>query len=222
VKCAIFSLALLTITAAVLGGQQPAPTAKAHEESLHWLVDGAQELDGKDRIAVTTALTPGQRAAIIEAIAALLRPGNKIGDTASEKRLLDAVIETRVKLVDLNGDGISEVIAQASDDESCSPTGNCMFWVFARSGNGYKPILERIATQTFAIRHTRTNGFNDLILGQHGSATASGLFLYRFANGSYREGPCYSANWERLVGDEVQELKDPVITPCERGSAQKR
>jgi hypothetical protein len=212
-RFAIVGLVLLAVTA---NGQQSAPTAKPHQKSLRWLVEGSQELNGEDRIEVTKALSPDERAALIGVISEQLRPGRKIGDAPLGKNLVDAVKETRVKLIDLNGDGIPEVIAQASDNESCSPTGNCTIWVFARSGQGYRLILERNAIQTFAIRPTRTNGFKDLVLRQHGSAFESDLFIYRFANGKYHKNACYDANWVSMDGDERHELKDPIITPCSR------
>src|ERR1035438_9964183 len=109
-----------------------------------------------------------------------------------------------------------EVIAQPSDRESCSPTGNCTFLVFMRSGRGYRLLLKRIAIQTFAVRPARTNGFKDLVLGQHGSATEKELFLYHFVDRRYRKVACFDANWTRLVGDELEELKEPLITPCKR------
>jgi hypothetical protein len=197
-------------------GQQSTPVAKAHKESLHRLVEGTQELVGEDRISVTTALTPDESTTLIEAITAQYRSDRGAWNVKSEKELHDDVADTRVKLIDLNGDGIPEVIAQASDDVSCSPTGNCTIWVFMRSSHGYKQILQRNAVQTFAILPTRTNGFNDLILGQHGSASEQALYIYHFANGRYNKDSCYTASWERLVGDELQELKNPIITPCNR------
>jgi hypothetical protein len=123
-------------------------------------------------------------------------------------------METRVTLVDLNGDGISEIIAQGSDEEPCTLTGNCALWVFMRSGNGYKLILERGAIQTFGICSSRTNGFKDLVLGQHGSAFEQTLYIHRFANGRYDKKSCYDERFERLMGDEVQQLEEPDITPC--------
>jgi hypothetical protein len=214
-KPAIVAIALLAFMPTTLRGQQPTPVAKVHKDPFHWLVEGTQELSGDNRVGVTTALAPDQRTSLIEAIFALLRPGKKIGDANSEKKLMELVANVRVKIVDLNGDGVPDVIAQASDDMFCSPTGNCTIWVFMRSNQGYRLILERNAVQTFAIRPTRTNGFNDLVLRQHGSAFESGLFFYRYINGQYRQQACYNASWERLVGDEWQELKKPVITPCE-------
>jgi hypothetical protein len=207
-------MSLLASMLVLASGQQPTPVSNPHKASFDWLFEGTQWLDEKDQIKATKALTPEERKALIEAISVLLRPGRKIESAASEKKLLNDVNATRVKLIDLNGDGIPEVIAQAFDDESCSPTGNCTFWVFMRSDNRYKLILEKEAVQTFTIRPKRTNSFNDLVLGQHGSASERDLIVYRFVDGKYRRGPCYNVNFERLVGDEVQELENPIITPC--------
>jgi hypothetical protein len=215
-KSALVAMSLLASMLVLASGQQPTPVSKPHKASFDWLFDGTQWLGEKDQIKVTKALTPEERKALIEAISVLFRPGRKIGSAASEKKLLKDVMDTYVKLVDLNGDGIPDVIAQGTGEESCSPTGNCDFWVFMRSGSGYKLILDKGAVQTFAISSRRTNGFNDLVLGQHGSAYERDLFVYHFADGRYRLGPCYSASWERLVGDEWQELKNPIITPCNR------
>jgi len=206
-------MSVLAITA---NCQQPAPVAKPHQGPSLCLVEGAHWLDGGDRIEVTEALSPGDRSALIDAISVQLRPGTKIGDATSEKDLLDAVKETRVKLIDLNGDGIPEVIAQASGSEFCSPTGNCLIWVFMRSGRGYRLILRGNSIQTYRICATGSGGFKDLVLGQHGSAFESDLFVYRFAKGKYRKSACFDANWESTVGDERRELKNPIITPCSR------
>jgi hypothetical protein len=215
-KTAWVVMSLLVSMVVLASGQQSTPATKPHKVSFDWLFEGTQWLDEKDQIKATKDLTPEERKALIEAISVLIRPGSKIGNATSEKKLLNYVNATRVRLVDLNGDGIPEVIAQGYGEESCSPTGNCDFWVFMRSGNGYKLILEREAVQTFAISSRRTNGFNDLVLGQHGSAYERDLIVYHFADGKYRRGPCYNANWQRLVGDEWQELKNPIITPRNR------
>jgi hypothetical protein len=213
-KSALVAMFLLTSMLVLASGQQPSSVSNPHKASFDWLFEGTQWLDEKDQIKAIKDLTLKERKALIEAISVLIRPGSKIGSATSEKKLLNDVNATRVKLVDLNGDGIPEVIAQGYGEESCSPTGNCDFWVFMRSGNGYKLILETDTVQTFAIISKRTNGFNDLILRQHGSAYESVALVYRFADGKYRLGPCYNVNFERLVGGEVQELEEPDITPC--------
>ena len=121
---------------------------------------------------------------------------------------------TRVKLVDLNGDGTPEIIAQGIGDV-CSPTGNCPFWVFQKVASGYKVVLEKGAVQSFTVQPTRSNGYFDLVLGMHGSATEQGLYLYQFGQGRYRSIACYYANWSYLDDNgRVRELKEPRITPC--------
>jgi len=214
VKSTIVAGIFLTLAAVTVNAQQLASVTTASQKALQELVNGAQSLDQEDRIKVTKALAPDERTALTEALAAQFGPRKKIGQEESEEEIRDLVGNIRVRFIDLNGDGIPEVIAQASDDESCSPTGNCTIWVFMRSGHRYQLILERIATQTFSIRPTRTGGFNDLVLGQHGSAFERTLFLYRFINGRYRKDACYEASREKLVGDELKELKEPLIPPC--------
>lgn len=134
------------------------------------------------------------------------------GDSNAKSKAAD----TRVRLVDLNGDGVPEVISQASGD-ICSPTGNCPFWVFQKTGAKYRLILEKWAVQDFTVQPTQTNGYFDLVLGMHGSATEQGLFLYQFRDGRYRKAGCYDANWTYLGKDgEYHDLKQPRITPCKK------
>ena len=121
---------------------------------------------------------------------------------------------TRVKLVDLDGDGRPEVIAQGIGDV-CSRTGNCPFWVFQRVASGYKVILEKGAVQTFTVQPTRSNDYSDLLLSMHGSATEQELYSYQFGHGRYRSIACYDANWSYLdENGRIHELKRPRITPC--------
>jgi hypothetical protein len=44
----------------------------------------------------------------------------------SEQQLKNAILDTAVELVDLNGDGIPEVIAQGTYKEGCSPTATAL------------------------------------------------------------------------------------------------
>jgi len=60
--------------------------------------------------------------------------------------------------------------------------------------------LDAGSAQTFTIQQHRTNGFNDLVLIIHGSATQSGLTLQKFNGSSYDDVAYYAENWE--VADE--------------------
>jgi len=196
---------------AVANGQQPRPAAKPPNGAFHWNSSDLQVLGSEDSIKLSKALSPAERKALLKAIVVELKTCD-VGHT--EQEWLAIAGDTRIRLIDLNGDGISEVIAQGSGDLSCSPTGNCDLWVFSRVGEIYKVILEHGAIENFTVQPTLTNGFHDLVLGMHGSATEQELFVYRFTNGRYRRSACYFADWVRMAGDKREELKDPIITSC--------
>jgi len=163
-------------------------------------------------------VTNAERAAIAKAIASQVGPYTsdmQFLGIDSEQQLKDAILDTRVELVDLNGDGIREVVAQGTYKEGCSPTGNCPFWIFQKSGRKYRLLASFDGIQTFQIQRTRSNGFRDIVVEQHGSATERTLRLLQYSRGSYHGVGCYYANWTVLEGDTVRELKEPLLTPCE-------
>jgi hypothetical protein len=210
-------LGLFMLAASVGAGGQEAARPLPPAPPFHWNFREIQELGVKDALDQTKALSPTERSTLIDTIAATLGSDGEGENSQSKAQLRAIASRTRVKLIDLNGNGKPEVIAQAVGLESgCSPTGNCPIWVFMKSGNQYKSILGRDAIQTFTIQPTSTNGLRDIVLGMHGSATEQELHLYRFEGQQYRETACYEANWSRLVGDDVQELKEPEIDPCGR------
>jgi hypothetical protein len=213
VKVKVLIALLMAVTTTISVGQQ---RAKVQARPFHWNAKDWQDLGGDDRVSQLKTLTPAERKEILAALVQEFSPNKGEADTRTEKESLKMAEDTRVKLVDLNGDGIPEVIAQASGNEQCSPTGNCSFWVFTRSDHGLKLILDGHVIQTFTIQPTRTNGFSDLVLGMHGSATDQTLFVYRYVDGRYSRSACYDADWIRMVRDEPQELKNPLITPCRR------
>jgi hypothetical protein len=161
---------------------------------------------GEQTVATSKDIGPEERSALIEALVA------RFGD---DPKARESAAQTRIKLVQLNSNGAPEIAAQASGEHSCSPTGNCPFWVFQKHGAGYRLILEKGAAQSYAIQPTRTNGFSDLVLTMHGSATEQDLYVYQFSGGRYRRTGCYEANWTSLGKDgEYRELKEPEVTPC--------
>jgi len=184
---------------------QAAPTQKI--AAFRWSSREAQELvTGRDALAASRDITDFEKARLLDALTIQFR-----GSSEPRKR----AAKTRVKLVDLNGDGVPEVFCQAVDEEMCSPTGNCSFWLFQKDVNGYTLLLKKTAIQTFTIQPTKTNGYHDLVLGMHGSATDQELFLYQIHEGQYRKAACYDANWEHLGKDgEYHRLTEPRITSC--------
>ena len=216
-KSAILILTLLSATAALTSGQQPTPDTKTHKEAFRWKETDTQELAPSDRIKVSKTLSPTERAALIKAISAQIRPDMDVLEIHSEKELGSIAADTRVKMIDLNGDGIPEVIAQAWGVRAgCGATGNCPFWVFSKSDSGYKLILGKDGWvfQIFTVEPTVTNGYHDFILGMHDSASEKTLFIYRFKNGRYHREACYDADWILMDAKGWHELKNPLITAC--------
>jgi hypothetical protein len=120
-------------------------------------------------------------------------------------------------LVDLNGDHIPEVIAQASGSFWCGASGNCTHWVFRKVNANYEPMLvkgEIGSYQGFTVTQQRSGGYLDLIFNQHESATSQGLVVYKFRDGKYRASGCYEADWN-VIGDEAATAIEPRITPCQ-------
>jgi hypothetical protein len=121
--------------------------------------------------------------------------------------------QTRVKFIDLNGDSVPEVIAQPIGN-ICGAA-NCPLYVFQKHGTKYRVILEKGAAQTINVQRSRTNGYLDVVVGMHGSATERGLFVYQFSQGRYRRTHCYNESLTELGKDgKVHEFETARITPC--------
>ena len=162
-------------------------------------------------LSLRSAMIPAkEKAAIQKAIEAQIKPEL---DPQSENQLASIALNAAVKTVHLSDTDTHEIVADLP--AWCSPTGNCDFWFFRRTPQGYKLLVDSVG-QSFTIEKTRTNGFRDLLVQMQGSATDSELKLYRYARGRYWREACYDANWAPLENGVVHELKEPRITrtPC--------
>jgi hypothetical protein len=168
-----------------------------------------QELNARESLR-SAKLEESERRAIAEAIEAQLRPKMSDLEIDSQKDLEKAVLDTRVKLIELNADGVPEVVAQGMIN--CGATGNCPFWILQKKAKSYRVLLESYG-QTFTIQMKSSNGFHDIVVSTHNSATRSGLAEYHYKSGKYEVAGCYNAEWEVLEHGQVQESKEPRITP---------
>jgi hypothetical protein len=219
-------ICFICVTVAVLFAWEPACFSSASVPSLskrqtvsspenfRWDWKKSRELKG-DQSLRNANLTEHDRTAIAEAIADEIRPMMEDivvkSEIKPEAELKKKALDTRIALIDLNGDGIPEVIAQGM--AGCSADGNCPFWIFRKSKHGYAVILEGDA-QTFTVQASSTNGFRDLVLSTHGSSSSGSLTEYHYRDGVYKDAGCYGYEWTVLQGHTVRELKEPRITPC--------
>lgn len=183
-------------------------------ENFHWNWKERRELRA-DQSVRNASLAGQDSKAIARAIEDEIRPMmadiEVKSEIESEAQLKKKALDTRIASIDLNGDGIPEVVAQAT--VACSADGNCPFWVFWKSKHGYDVILKGEAS-TFAVQASSTNGFRDIVLSTHGSYSSGSLTEYRYRDGAYKDVGCYGYEWTTREGNAVRELKEPRITPC--------
>jgi hypothetical protein len=209
--------ALLLMLVASFVTAQNSTIPRAAPSHFRWSERQAHELDYNRTIRNSTALTLVEKKSLIDLVVQTLKRDDK--DMTEDERF-QLASETRIEFVDLNGDGRPEIIAQANGLGPCGGTGNCIFWIFQLTPNGTSVLFDStLAGETIyelvTVRPWRTNGFNDIVLASHSSATARNIVWLRYANGSYRPSACYYLSW---IGDHGESLKIPDISssPCEK------
>ncbi len=130
-------------------------------------------------------------------------------DEVSGAKLDKLVAETRIEFIDLNGDGKLEILAQGNGLGPCGGTGNCSWWIFEQTPAGLKMLLETTwGFEVIAVRPWKTNGYSDIVLGSHVSATERELELFKFDGTVYRKDSCY---YRSYVGAHGEFLKIPWV-----------
>ena len=175
----------------------------------------AKALALEQSIGDSKDLSEVERSRLLDAVESQLRPSMSYAGIKSEKELRDAAGQDRVAMIDLSGSGREKAfVVQGSGQYECSPTGNCGVQVFRPRRQRYAVILDGTA-QAVWIWPTQTNGFQDVVLGMHGSATSTALKLYKFDGSRYHRMACYIADLEYLDQEgTIHELEEPRITPC--------
>ena len=197
-------------------------------EHFRWSEAKASEIDSRHTIQSAGGLTPDQKRRLTDAVVTRLKSHPSLeefleGMPASAIRKLAS--DTRVKLVDLNGDGRPEIIAQANGLGPCGGTGNCIVWIFQWAPTGVKVLLDTLdheaGFQVITVRPWSTNDFRDIVLGSHSSATTRNLVWYRYKDGAYRSWKCYLLS---RVGEKGEPLSNPTISPesCSNTFTQKQ
>jgi hypothetical protein len=180
-------------------------SARAKPETFRW--DSWRTQDPKASVE-ETPLSPEDRAAVKVAIIEILKRG-RLAEGVSE--LQEIVVSARVKLVDVTGDGVPEVIAEGGNvqDFLCSPTGNCPWWVLTKQGDRYVPLLEGFGNG-LSTDCRRNKKPCDIAIFMHDSGFELSIALYRLSNGKYQNFAEYDAVWEM---DESGRTADkPTVT----------
>lgn len=188
--------------------------AAAQDFSWDWHV---QEVVGRDdpSLANTSQLSDRDRTELINAITAQLdKPMAARG--YENDRIREVASITRLRFVDLGGDGKPLILASAISMEAGCDLNNCPFWIFRKTPDGYGLLLDTIAA-SYTVRPEKTNGLSDLVIMRHVSASESRLTLYRYQDNKYVDSGCYVATWPPPKDGEIQ---DPAIAPCKTDSGE--
>ena len=156
-----------------------------------------------------TSMPTGEKSAIEGAVLEVLK--HWLGTKPANSELLQLSKLTAVKLFDVTGDGVPEVIAEGSNTESgmCSPTGNCPWWVFGKQGYRYIPLLESFGNG-LSTDCSRKGRQCDISVFMHGSATEFGIKVYRFTDTKYAKVAEYSVAWP--LDENGRTARQPTIT----------
>ena len=114
-----------------------------------------------------------------------------------------------IKPVDLNADGAKELLVRGKYD-LCGATGNCNFWIFAKRGERYRKLLS--SSDYFEGRElgdqivrSKTNGYRDISVKGHITASDTSYQNYRFTGHNYVASRCvvesylFSMNRRQIV-----------------------
>ena len=98
-----------------------------------------------------------------------------------------------VKKIDLNKDGQPEYLATL-EPFLCGTTGNCLTWVYRKTGAEYKLLL-RTSGRQLLLEKSSTGGFRDLRMEAGHSADEQDFSIYKFDGNKYLAKVCYSQTY---------------------------
>ena len=204
--------------ATVVNPQQLGHTTADHH--FRWSERLGHELNYHHTIANAKELAPKERSALLAFVLSRFKHPINGHDTdmfedISDEQIQNLAANTRIELFDLNGDGKDEIIAQGNGLGPCGGTGNCMVFVLQSTPAGIKTLFDSRAEgfggfEKIRVLDTATNGFRDIVLASHDSASDRTIEVFRFAGGRYRVSDCYYATTEPAGHPEG--LRNPEIS----------
>jgi hypothetical protein len=197
-----------TIVALTLVFLASLAVAKKSEFTWQWR---NQEVIGREDASVgnTSKLTEPERIALIDAI--VLRLQKPMGDAGyDDDRIREIATTTRIRFIDV-GTGPPLIFTTSIGLEGgCDAMGNCPFWVFRRTDDGFLSLLNTIAASY--TPQPADSGF-EVVFMHHLSAKESGLAIYRLEGNKLESTGCYTAVWPKPSHDPAQ-LSDPTLGSC--------
>lgn len=110
-------------------------------------------------------------------------------DSADCKKMFE------LKYLDLDRDGRAEILVRGGGITLCGAVGNCDFWVIKRDPKGLRVLLHAddyidATDMGKQVLKSRTNGYTDLLLKGHFSASETSYSTYKYNGRRYVESKC--------------------------------
>ena len=171
----------------------------------------AAELRADEAISSNPALPPQLRSQLMGLMVIELGPTTAESEVASKSATRALIGKTRARLVTISDEPGETVLLQAWDFQTgCGGTGNCPTFIFHKTGGKWEKLLDTMA-ETIAIRPSSSDGYKEIFVGLHNSATDTEARIYRFTKGRYRRAACFEVDYQ---GPDLSALIEPTITPC--------
>ena len=117
--------------------------------------------------------------------------------------------------IELNRNGEPELRVHGLGPGICGAA-NCVTWVYQKTANGYRLLLESGCVNRIEPQESYTKGYRDLMVVRHGSAWEADLILYKFDGESYREAECFFRTYQYEDKDgNLREWEEPKTTRVE-------
>lgn len=102
---------------------------------------------------------------------------------------LDCKDMLEIKQIDLNEDGNKEILLRGKN--LCSAVGNCPYWIYQKQGKSYQKLLSDtdyidVSKLGEQMLKTKSNGYHDILLKGHLSASDTSYAFYKFDGKKYR------------------------------------
>jgi hypothetical protein len=156
----------------------------------------------------TANLDPKQRKAIFEVSRRAFVDDKDWTENEPESIWDDTIWSERVRLIDLDGDRVPEVLLWGAGPES-SGDGNSTFRILKKSGATYKILYDGFA-EALNIDHRGDPSHPTIVLYGHDSVSEGSIELYQIGkDGVFHLLAAYKVNWP----DAQFRGREPVLTP---------
>ncbi|HWX55865.1 MAG TPA: hypothetical protein VN176_14850 [Verrucomicrobiae bacterium] len=119
----------------------------------------------------------------------------------------------RIERIRLTAEDKTQYIIGGWGSCVCGAVGNCPVWILEKRAEGFTVLLSNGGYggyNGFSVEETSTNGYKDMILRSHDSASSHYLFAYRFSKGGYRLFQCSFVDYWK--SDMAGKRSSPEIT----------